>query len=109
MFMGLRTAIYYAPDIEETKAWYTKVLGVSPYFDQPFYVGYNIGGYELGLMPDAPVPATPPSGVIVYWDVIDAHTALKHLVDNGSVIREDVQDVGEGILVATVIDPFGNI
>ncbi len=109
MFKGLRTAIYYAPDIEATKLWYTKIMGVAPYFDEPFYVGFNIGGYELGLIPDAPAPSNPPSGVIVYWDVTDSHTALKHLLDNGASLREDIQDVGGGILVATVIDPFGNI
>jgi len=47
-FLGLRTVTYFAPDLEKAKQWYSKVLGVEPYFDQPFYVGFNIGGYELG-------------------------------------------------------------
>src|SRR5262245_34316225 len=51
-FLGLRTAIYHGPDLAKGKAWYSKVLGIEPYFDQPFYVGFNIGGYELGLDPD---------------------------------------------------------
>ena len=53
MFLGLRTAIYHAPELEKAKAWYAEVLGSAPYFDQPFYVGFNVGGYELGLQPDA--------------------------------------------------------
>ena len=52
-FQGLRTVIYAAPDLEKTKAWYSSVLGIAPYFDQPFYVGFNVGGYELGLDPDS--------------------------------------------------------
>ena len=57
MFLGLRTAIYHVDDIAKGKAWYAQVLGFSPYFDQPFYVGFNVGGYELGLQPaDATAP-----------------------------------------------------
>jgi len=56
MLLGLRTAIYRIPDLAEGKRWYTKVLGFAPYFDEPFYVGYNVGGYELGLLPDAMQP-----------------------------------------------------
>ena len=55
MFQGLRTLIYGAPDLEATKKWYSEVLGYGPYFDEPFYVGFNVGGYELGLEPNATV------------------------------------------------------
>lgn len=51
--LGLRTIIYPAPDLETTKQWYMHATGVVPYFDEPFYVGFNIGGYELGLDPNA--------------------------------------------------------
>jgi catechol 2,3-dioxygenase-like lactoylglutathione lyase family enzyme len=52
MVLGLRTAIYPVPDLAAGKAWYSRVLGREPYFDQPFYVGYAVGGFELGLIPD---------------------------------------------------------
>ena len=52
MFIGLRTVIYNVEDIETAKKWYSKILGFKPYFDQPFYVGFNVGGYELGLDPN---------------------------------------------------------
>ena len=107
-FLGLRTAIYHAPDLAKAKSWYSRILGFEPYFDQPFYVGFNVGGYELGLDPD-PSSSAGSGGVIVYWDVSDADTALKHLLSLGAAERTDVQDVGEGIRVATVLDPFGNI
>ena len=56
-FLGLRTAIYQAPDLTRVKSWYSKILGIELYCDQPFYVGFNVGGYELGLDPDSSLPA----------------------------------------------------
>jgi predicted enzyme related to lactoylglutathione lyase len=108
-FHGLRTAIYRAPDLDQAKAWYSRVLGIAPYFDQPFYVGFNVGGYELGLDPDSSAAAAGPGGVVVYWGVSDASVAFARLVALGATARGTVQDVGEGIRVATVLDPFGNV
>ena len=108
-FQGLRTVIYHAPDLDSAKAWYAKVLGFAPYFDQPFYVGFNVGGYELGLDPD---PSSTPGGhggAVAYWGVTDASAALQRLISLGATERSAVQEVGEGIRVATVFDPFGNI
>ena len=107
-FLGLRTAIYHAPDLAKAKVWYSKILGIDPYFDQPSYVGFNVGGYELGLDPDA-CSSAGTSGIVVYWGVSDANAALKRLLSLGATERTDVQDVGEGIRVATVLDPFGNV
>ena len=109
MFLGLRTAIYHVSDIDRGKHWYSKVLGVQPYFDQPFYVGFNVGGYELGLQPGAATSAEKADGAAAYWGVEDAEAALKRMVELGATIHEALQDVGEGIKVATVKDPFGNI
>ncbi len=49
MFKGLRTILFLVANIETAKQWYTSVSGYKPYFDQPHYVGFNIG--ELGLDP----------------------------------------------------------
>ena len=108
-FHGLRTAIYRAPALDKAKAWYSRVLGIAPYFDQPFYVGFSVGGYELGLDPDASAPLAGSGGVIVYWGVSDATAAWERLLSLGATGRTAVQDVGEGIRVATVLDPFGNV
>ena len=59
MFLGLRTVIYPSPDLATAKAWYTQALGQDPYFDEPFYVGFNVGGYELGLDPNGDVAVGP--------------------------------------------------
>jgi predicted enzyme related to lactoylglutathione lyase len=108
-FQGLRTVIYHAPDLEKAKAWYSEALGVAPYFDQPFYVGFNIGGYELGLDPDASSTPGGDGGVVAYWGVANAEATFRRLIESGATERSAVQEVGEGIRVATVFDPFGNI
>lgn len=107
MMQGLRTAIYHVPDLVEAKAWYSRILGFGPYFDEPFYVGFNVGGYELGLMPDGGTAGR--GGVTVYWGVPDAEAALQELLQAGATLDDPVRDVGEGIKVATVLDPFGNV
>lgn len=106
--LGLRTIIYPAPDLERAKAWYTSVLGFEPYFDQPFYVGYNVRGYELGLDPNAPTINQGDAGTVTYWGVANAPEALARLLSLGATERSGIQEVGEGIRVATVLDPFGN-
>ena len=108
-FQGLRTVIYAAPDLEKAKRWYSSILGIAPYFDQPFYAGFNVGGYELGLDPDSSAATCDASGAIAYWGVTDASAAMERLLSLGATARTSVQEVGEGIKVATVLDPFGNV
>jgi predicted enzyme related to lactoylglutathione lyase len=105
MLLGLRTAIYPAPDLAAAKAWYTRLLGVAPYFDQPFYVGFQVGGFELGLLPGA-TPAT--AGPQPLWGVADIDEAMAEVLSLGATELEPVADVGGGIRVAAVEDPFGN-
>jgi lactoylglutathione lyase len=109
MFLGLRTAAYHVSDITQARDWYSSVLGFAPYFDQPFYVGFNVGGYELGLQPSAAESVNKAEGVVAYWGVEDAAAALTHLLAKGATLHEEVQDVGGDIKVASVKDPFGNI
>jgi predicted enzyme related to lactoylglutathione lyase len=106
MIQGLRTVIYPASDLARGKEWYSQVLGKEPYFDQPFYVGFEVGGFELGLIPDGEPGA---AGPIAYWGVPDAAAALVRLQELGGELRDDVMDVGGGIKTATVLDPFGNV
>ena len=109
MLQGLRTAKYSAKDLGQAKVWYTKVLGKDPYFDQPFYVGFNVGGYELGITPDEHAGAKRAESGIAYWGVPDARAAYARLLTAGATPFEEVQDVGDGILIGAVHDPFGNI
>jgi catechol 2,3-dioxygenase-like lactoylglutathione lyase family enzyme len=105
LFLGLRTVIYPAPDLASSRAWFSRILGFGPYFDEPFYVGYNVGGYELGLDPSADVA----TGPVAYWGVEDADAALAELLRGGASQRSDVQEVGDGIRVATVVEPSGGV
>lgn len=105
---GLRTVIYHVDDLEKAKAWYTAVLGKKPYFDEPFYVGFNVGGFELGLHP-ADEKITWGTNTVAYWGVEDARKAYSDLLIKGGIEHEKVTDVGGGILVGAVIDPCGNI
>jgi predicted enzyme related to lactoylglutathione lyase len=106
MIQGLRTAIYPVGELAQGKAWYTRVLGQEPYFDEPFYVGYAVGGFELGLIPDG-TPST--DGALPYWGVPDAEAELARLTGIGGVVHTAVTDVGGAIKVAAVRDPFGNV
>ena len=108
MFQGLRTVIYFVADMERAKAWYTALLGTPPYFDTPFYVGYSVGGYELGLHP-VETPVVAGTSVVTYWGVQDIDAAFARLLEMGAATHFPVTEVGEGIKLADVIDPFGNI
>src|SRR5918996_4426917 len=98
-FQGLATVIYAAPDLERAKAWYATAFGQAPYFDQPFYVGFNIGGYELGLDPDPEAGRSGAGGSVAYWRVDAIEEAVRHFVRAGATVASAVQDVGEGIKV----------
>jgi predicted enzyme related to lactoylglutathione lyase len=108
MIQGLRLVMYHVGDIAKAKEWYSKVLGYGPYFDQPFYVGYHVGGFELGLSPEAPGMSKGDSAY-AYWGVGDCKAAYQRLVDLGAKPNTPVEDVGGGILAATVTDPWGNV
>lgn len=108
-FRGAYTIKYAVPDLAAAKAWYQMATGVAPYFDEPFYVGFNINGYELGLDPDLSIAPNGPGGTVAYWGVTDADAAYAHLLTVGARAIEAVKEVGGGIKVATVADPWGNL
>lgn len=105
MILGLRTAIYPAPDLSAAKQWYAQVLAQAPYFDEPFYVGFSVGGFELGLIPDGKPGIAGPQPL---WGVADIESVYERLIELGAVPLDPVTDVGGGIKVAAVQDPFGN-
>lgn len=108
-FLGLRTAIYQVPDITKAKDWYSKITGTKPYFDEPFYVGFNVGGFELGLVPQERKTNQNTGGVTAYWGVTDVRKTFDELIAAGASSFEDPHDVGGDIVVATVKDPWGNL
>ena len=102
---GLRTVIYPSPDVEAAKAWWTGLLGIEPYFDEPFYVGYEVAGYELGLLPDG----NPADGAITYWGTDDVAGAVEAAITLGATLHAPVVEVGGGIVTGSVTNPMGMI
>lgn len=107
MLRKLRTIIYHVSDLQKAKEWYTLVTGVRPYFDESFYVGFNIYGCELGLDPDTNEVISGTQSV-AYWLVDDIEGCVKTFTNEGAKIISSIQAVGENIKVATLEDPFGN-
>lgn len=106
-FIGLATLAYYVPDLGKAKAWYSKAFGVEPYFDEPFYVGFDINGYELGLLP-AEGERLPGNASVTYWAVRDISESYSRLLELGASEVEKPTDVGGGLMVATLKDPWDN-
>jgi len=103
--LGLRTLIYPSDNLEADKKWWIEVLGREPYFDQPFYVGFDVGGYELGLDPNAPMT----DGPRTYFGVDDVQAAVDYFVQHGCTVHEPATETGDDIVVATVKKPNGQL
>ena len=104
-FLGLRSSIYPAPHLAESKAWWATALGVEPYFNEPFYVGFDLGGYELGLNPDMPPMPTP----MTYWGVRNVPEAIESLSADGAKVVYGPTEVGEGIVIADLMSSTGEL
>lgn len=107
--LGLRTTIYKVGDIATAKEWYAKIFETEPYFDESFYVGFDIGGYELGLQPEENLTTGKVESVVAYWGVNDINKEYDRFISLGATAYERPQDVGAGIITATLKDPWENI
>src|SRR5437016_4554378 len=105
MTAGIETIVYPVNDLAKAKALYGALLGVEPYADQPYYVGFKVGDHEVGLDPHGHRGLGP----VGYWRVDDITTSLKALVDAGAETVQEPKDVGGGGLTAIVKDADGNI
>jgi len=101
---AINLCIYPVKDIARAKAQYAKFLGVEPYADSPYYVGFKIGEFEVGLVQNAPHPAP-----LEFWSVADVKTALREFVEAGATVHEEPKNVGGGLLVASIKDADGNL
>jgi predicted enzyme related to lactoylglutathione lyase len=104
---GITLLTYPVKDIAQAKMLYTKLLGVEPYVDGGYYVGYKMGDQEIGLVPGGQAQGM--AGPLPYFDVSDIKGTLKSLVEAGAQVQQEVRDVGAGLLVASVKDKDGNI
>jgi predicted enzyme related to lactoylglutathione lyase len=104
MNQGVKTVVYPVSDVVKAKAIFTALLGVEPFIDQPYYIGYRVGGQDIGLDPNGHR-----HGMTAYYDVEDIKATLQALLDNGATTVQDVTDVGGGKRIAVVKDAEGNI
>jgi predicted enzyme related to lactoylglutathione lyase len=107
VIQAIKLSVYPVQDLERAKALYTKLLGVAPYADSPYYVGFKVGDHEVGLDPNAHRRGI--TGPLEYWQVADIQQAVKAFVEAGATLQEDVKDVGGGKLIATIKDADGNL
>jgi predicted enzyme related to lactoylglutathione lyase len=104
MNQGITTVVYPVKDIVHAKAQFKALLGVEPYADEAYYVGFKVGGLDIGLDPNGHK-----NGMTVYYQVDDIKESLQSLLDSGAQVLQDVKDVGGGKLIAFVKDSDGNI
>lgn len=104
MNQGMRLLVYPVKDVAKAKALYSELLGVEPYADAPYYVGFRTGDLEIGLDPNGRS-----GGPLAYWVVADIRESLQQLLDAGAQADQDVKNVGGGRLIATVKDADGNL
>ncbi len=104
MNKGIRSVVYPVGDLEKSKALFRELFGVEPYADDPYYVGFKVGGLDVGLDPNGHK-----DGMTVYYYVADIKKSLKALVDAGATEIQAIKDIGEGGLIAAVKDQNGNL
>ena len=104
---GIKTVLHPVSDLAKAKPVYTALLGMPPQHDESYYVGYEVAGQHIGLVPGGgPQGMTSP---VAYWHVPDIEAKLAEVTAAGATVKDPVRDVGGGRLVATVADPDGNV
>jgi predicted enzyme related to lactoylglutathione lyase len=107
MNQGFRLLLYPVNDIARAKTLYRELLGIEPYADAAYYVGFRVGDQEVGLDPNGHKKGM--TGPVGYWEVDDIKKSLQLLLDAGAQTQQEVQDVGGGKLIALVRDADGNV
>jgi predicted enzyme related to lactoylglutathione lyase len=105
--LGIKTVLHPVSDLTKAKAVYTALLGAEPTADAPYYVGYDVAGQHIGLVPNGAAQGM--TGPVAYWHVPDIEAKLAEITAVGGVVKEPAHDVGGGRLVASVTDPDGNV
>jgi predicted enzyme related to lactoylglutathione lyase len=105
--LGIQTVLHPVTDLEKAKAVYTALLGVGPIADSAYYVGYEVAGQQIGLVPGGgPQGMTSP---VAHWHVTDINAKIADVTAAGGTVKDEPRNVGGGRLVATVVDPDGNV
>ncbi len=103
MAQNVTLIVYPVSDMEKAKEFYGTLLGVEPYAESPYYVGYKVGDMEVGLDPNSKV------GPIAYADVTDIKHSIESMTEAGAEVVKDPTDVGGGLMIAQLKDASGNV
>jgi predicted enzyme related to lactoylglutathione lyase len=104
---GIKTVLHPVSDLEKAKPVYTALLGVAPMADAAYYVGYEVAGQQIGLVPGGTAQGM--TSPVAYWQVPDIEAKLAEVTAAGAAVKDAPRDVGGGRLVATFTDPDGNV
>jgi predicted enzyme related to lactoylglutathione lyase len=104
---GIKTVLHPVSDMEAAKSVYTALLGTPPQHDSPYYVGYDVAGQHIGLVPGGGPQGL--TGPVAYWHVADIEGKLAEVTAAGATVKEPVREVGPGRVVASFTDPDGNV
>jgi predicted enzyme related to lactoylglutathione lyase len=107
MTAGIQTIIYPVRDLTAAKERFQAILGEEPIVDQPYYVGWQISGQDIGLDPNGHSKGM--AGPVAYCHVDDIAATVKALNAAGAQTLQDVTGVGGGKLIASLSDPDGNV
>jgi len=104
---GIKTVLHPVSDLTAAKSVYTALLGMPPQHDESYYVGYEVAGQQIGLVPGGGAQGM--TGPVAYWHVPDIEAKLAEVTAAGAGVKEAAHDVGGGRLVADITDPDGNV
>lgn len=96
--------IYPAADVPKTTEFFATMLGGEPYVESAYYTGFKTGDVEIGIVPQAMHGA---SGALAFVTVDDIKVAVATLLAAGAETVQEITDVANGLLVASVKDPNG--
>ncbi len=102
MSATIRSLVIPVSDVDAAKAIYSALLG-SPHTDEPYYVGYNVDGFEVALNPNDPT-----GGPVAFADVEDLDATRDTLLAAGAVERSAPRQVAPEARVCVLADADGN-
>lgn len=105
---GVQTILYPVRDLAKTQELFTRLLGVAPTAESPYYVGYDIDGQQIGLVPGGH-DSQAMTGTTAFLHVADIKSSMQAVLDAGGTTQQEAHDVGGGRLVGAAIDAEGNV
>jgi predicted enzyme related to lactoylglutathione lyase len=98
----IRSLVVTVTDMDAAKKVYSALLG-APHTDQPYYVGYNVDGFEVAL-----APGDASGGPVAFADVEDLDATRETLLAAGATERDAPRQVAPEARVCVLTDADGN-